>query len=301
MKKFYLIILLVFCGFSAYFARVKIKDFYYQIKKPDIPDSVSFQEASSLNNFPKNKKSVDSEISAHGNSQAENIAGKDTKDGESIFFDNGHNSENSKGVDADYFDEYNLSVPFAPQAPFGNWDMPYQEACEEASLIMADAFFKGYSLSSEKMEQEIKNLVEWETGYFGYYQDTTTEEVVEIAKEYFGLESEILFDVSVENIKKIISRGKLVIVPAAGRILPNPYFTGQGPIYHMLVIRGYTKDKFITNDPGTKRGEEFLYEYDDLLNAVHDWPRESGGEKGDVKEEEMLEAKKVLIVVWQEI
>ena len=40
----------------------------------------------------------------------------------------------------------------------------------------------------------------------------------------------------------------------------------------MLVIRGWTKDgMIITNDPGTKRGEGFLYKPEVLLNAIHDW------------------------------
>src|SRR3989344_4828168 len=33
--------------------------------------------------------------------------------------------------------EVNLKVPFTSQAPTGNWDLPYQEACEEASALMA--------------------------------------------------------------------------------------------------------------------------------------------------------------------
>jgi hypothetical protein len=44
----------------------------------------------------------------------------------------------------------------------------------------------------------------------------------------------------------------------------------------MLVVRGWTKEgMIITNDPGTKRGEGYLYEPDVLINAVHDW---SGGD-----------------------
>jgi len=33
--------------------------------------------------------------------------------------------------------EINLPVPFTPQAPHANWAMPYKEACEEASALMA--------------------------------------------------------------------------------------------------------------------------------------------------------------------
>ena len=39
----------------------------------------------------------------------------------------------------------------------------------------------------------------------------------------------------------------------------------------MLVVIGYTDDGFITNDPGTKRGEQYWYKTETLLDAIHDW------------------------------
>ncbi|MBI2636943.1 MAG: C39 family peptidase [Parcubacteria group bacterium] len=167
---------------------------------------------------------------------------------------------------------YNLAVPFQPQAPHADWSLPYQEACEEASLIMADRFFSGESLSAEQMDEAIKELVAWEQNTFGYYEDTTAQEVALVWQGYFKRSAVLDDDVSVENIKRHISSNKLVLVPAAGRELPNPYFSGDGPLYHMLVIRGYTDTQFITNDPGTRRGEEFMYTHDALINAIHDWP-----------------------------
>src|SRR5512133_656297 len=37
--------------------------------------------------------------------------------------------------------EKHLLVPFMVQAPNANWDMPYQEACEEASLLMVAGYY----------------------------------------------------------------------------------------------------------------------------------------------------------------
>ena len=39
----------------------------------------------------------------------------------------------------------------------------------------------------------------------------------------------------------------------------------------MLVIKGYLDNSFITNDPGTKRGENFIYSIDNLLLSLADW------------------------------
>ncbi len=171
--------------------------------------------------------------------------------------------------------EWNLSVPFIVQAPFGNWDLPYQEACEEASVLMVDAFFKNKNLSESDSQKAIQNLVDWENKRFGFYKDTTAEQTALMLKEYFGYSKVFVRydqDVTVEAIKKEIRLGNLVLLPAAGRLLGNPYFHAPGPLYHMLVVKGWTKDgRFITNDPGTKRGKNFLYKPAVLMNAVHDW------------------------------
>jgi len=39
----------------------------------------------------------------------------------------------------------------------------------------------------------------------------------------------------------------------------------------MLVLTGYDRKRFVTNDPGTRRGQGYEYKYDVLLEAIHDW------------------------------
>ena len=68
-----------------------------------------------------------------------------------------------------------------------------------------------------------------------------------------------------------------MIVPAAGRLLGNKYFQQPGPVYHMLVVKGFTSDgKIITNDVGTRRGQNYVYDEDVFLNAIHEVP--AGGD-----------------------
>ena len=169
--------------------------------------------------------------------------------------------------------EINLSVPFISQAPHANWDALHEEACEEAGMIMLNAFYQGVQkISKEEAELAIQNLVKWENENLGFFEDTNAEENVRILKEYFNLEARAIYDITVEDIKKELAEGRPVLVPAAGKLLPNPYFRNGGPLYHLLLIKGYTKDgRFITNDPGTKRGADFTYKFEDLFNAIHDW------------------------------
>lgn len=165
-----------------------------------------------------------------------------------------------------------LEVPFYPQAPFGRWDAIHKETCEEASLLMVYTYKKkGSILQLDQLDRELVSFVEWQS-LSGYGYDVTVSQLREAAKSYYKLDQgEILNNPTIEEIEREIADGNPVIVPAAGRLLPNPYFTPPGPRYHMLVIIGYDSDEFITNDPGTKRGAQFRYPKSDLMNAIHDY------------------------------
>lgn len=162
-------------------------------------------------------------------------------------------------------------VAFAAQAPFGNWNLPYKEACEEASLIMVDHYFSNTPLNNDIMDKEILDIVDWQKEKFGYYEDTNTTEMLIMAQEYFGLNAHIVYNPTINQLKKELADGNLIIVPAAGQQLPNPHFRAPGPPYHVLVLTGYDSDEFISNDPGTRHGEDFKYKYDDLMRAIHDY------------------------------
>lgn len=180
----------------------------------------------------------------------------------------------------------NFDVPFISQAPFGNWDPVHEETCEEASIAMADAFFDGRTFTPQTAEDELQALIAWQKNRFGYFESTTAEETTMVLKEYYGRRAEVRTEVTVEAIKKELAAGNLVIVPAYGRGL-NPFFKQPGPLYHMLLIKGYTANRFITNDPGTRRGADYPYAFDKLLSHVHDW------NGGDVES-----GRKVMIVVY---
>jgi uncharacterized protein YvpB len=186
-------------------------------------------------------------------------------------------------------ESFDLKVPFAPQAPFGMWDNLHNNACEEAALVMVHYFKKGEKLTKEKMEEEIQSLVNWQIKNWGTHKDLNLEELKELAEKYYGYSKiEVVKIKDINEIKKEVAKGNPVIVPAAGRLLNNPFYRRPGPYYHMLVIRGYKKDKIITNDPGTKRGEKYFYPEKIIFEAIHDWP----GEGKDI----LTGEKKMLII-----
>lgn len=170
--------------------------------------------------------------------------------------------------------EVNLDVPFTTQAPFSNWDNPYQEACEEASSIMVDAFYRGKTgvIAPEDADTMILKIVAYEKATFGFYEDTTAQEVATLIRNYYGYERVIVKPLTtVDDLKVPLALGYPVMVPMAGKLLNNPNFKNGGPPYHMVVLRGYTPTMFITNDPGTRKGEQYVYDYDTIMNAAHDW------------------------------
>lgn len=181
-----------------------------------------------------------------------------------------------------------VKVPFTPQAPTANWDELHNEACEEASIIMAYAYFAQLkSLPPEKVEQEITKLTKWQSDNYGYYLSVDTEEVARMIESVYKLDAEVV-PLSENIIKQALADNKLVVWPGNGQLLENPYYKQPGPIYHMMLITGYNEKGFITNDPGTKRGQDLQYTYDILRGATGNW--------NHARHEVDLTDKKIIIV-----
>ncbi|MCE9643132.1 MAG: C39 family peptidase [Candidatus Andersenbacteria bacterium] len=192
-------------------------------------------------------------------------------------------ADGSTPVPANIPPQANLAVPFTVQAPNANWGEPYQNFCEEASVLMAISYVKNMTIPNPAFaDQALLAIKAFEDKRFNDYKDTTIAQTAIIFKEYYKYNNiQILQNPSIQDIKNAIAAKKLVIAPAAGQDLKNPYFQQPGPIYHMLIIKGYTADnKFITNDPGTRHGADFLYSQETIMNAMHDWRADGNIELG---------------------
>lgn len=168
------------------------------------------------------------------------------------------------------------NFPFQTQAPFVNWDVLHEEACEEASVILAAYYLKEKSLSADTMEQEIQKLVQWENDNWNGKLDLTAEEAGQLAKINYNLNYQTIKNTNLTELKKQIAAGHPVIVPAAGRLLGNPNFRGAGPIYHMVVAIGFKDNNIIVQDVGTRNGDHYVYNENIFYNAWHDWAGSPG-------------------------
>lgn len=246
MKKryiFFIILLALATGFFVY--RVKIKDFWLDFVKPPLPQAVEYNKQQETNN----------------KQQITNNEGYSSSD-----------IVSSTSKNAIPPTSFNLNVPFTSQAPFADWDATFKEACEEASALMIHYYYQNKELTPQTATDEILKMVDWQVTNWGGHYDLTASQTAALIKEYLGYKKvEIIDNPTIDEIKSYLADNLPVIVPAAGRLLGNPHFRQPGPIYHMLVIKGYTGDEFITNDPGTKYGHDYLYNYDVILNSLHDW------------------------------
>ena len=167
-----------------------------------------------------------------------------------------------------------VNVPFTPQAPSGDWREPFQNFCEEASVVMVAHTIWGVSLTPEIAELEMRLIQRYEDLVFGRSKDNSIEDMAAVLRALYGfngVETRIIR--SADEIKDELLQGAVVIAPAAGRLLKNPYFRAPGPLYHMIVIRGFddADGSFVTNDPGTRRGNGLRYPATRLFDAIHDW------------------------------
>lgn len=173
-------------------------------------------------------------------------------------------------------DSVKQSVPFVVQAPRAQWDDPrYQDACEEASLLMAHAWLNGTgAIAKGDAETEMERMFLAEEAMFGANViDTSVEDTAAFFRTHFQREVEVVRDTTVENMYRNLAEGAIIIVPTNGRALGNPNFTNGGPDRHMLIVIGYDKKarEFITNDPGTRVGKGYRYKDTVLYNAIRDY------------------------------
>ena len=196
---------------------------------------------------------------------------------------------------------FKLNVPFISQSPYKKWDHLHNEACEEASLVMASHWINSTPLNKKIADQKIKNSVSWQKENWGGHYDLNAKDTIELAKGFFNIKKIYFTDIkSIDEIKYFLEQGKLVLAPMAGRNLDNPYFQTPGPAYHMVVVVGFEKEHVITNDPGTFRGKSFKYPDKNFINSLHDWPFkkiEKNDLTKDQKAQEILKGKKRIIII----
>lgn len=173
-----------------------------------------------------------------------------------------------------YDQRVDLGVAFTSQAPEKDWREPWQNACEETSVLMVDYFYNDIRrVDVETAKEDILHIFNVKEYLFEESLDESASLIVELINEMsLKWQARLVKNPSIDNVITEISQGRPVIMPLYARELNNTYYIGNGPDYHMLVIVGYDLDsrEFIVNDPGTQFGEGLKFDFDVMMDALHD-------------------------------
>ncbi len=175
-------------------------------------------------------------------------------------------------------DYVSLPVPYTTQAPLGDWAAS-QHDCEEATLVMVDAYLRGNHTGStidpHTALATISVMTPWKVA-----QDLTDVQLGEMAHDHLGWGWQVL-QATVANIKQQLALGRPVIVGVRTHGLGNPDYPGyylhhEDPAWsvsHYLVVSGYDAKTVILNDPGITTGHGYHVTFSQLFFAIEDLDR----------------------------
>ncbi len=104
--------------------------------------------------------------------------------------------------------EINLDVPFFSQAPDANWDLPWQETCEEAALLLAYYYATDQTPTKEEFKIDILNLVNWQDENFGSYEHTDVNQTAKMLERHLDYSNfNILVSPTIRYLKEQVAQG----------------------------------------------------------------------------------------------
>lgn len=168
--------------------------------------------------------------------------------------------------------KYNIqNMEFFSQAPYGNWNEPYQDACEEASLLIWYYYIKWLNKSKTEYNKDLLDMVDLEKKTLWYFESTTITEMKQIINiRDPTIKAKIIEHPTIRDIEKEISQNNAVIAPFYGKWINNPHYSLEGPEYHFMVIKWYDQTNFITHDVWTSKWKNREYTKSTIMDNIHD-------------------------------
>ncbi|HEY4505988.1 MAG TPA: C39 family peptidase [Candidatus Paceibacterota bacterium] len=172
-----------------------------------------------------------------------------------------------------------LPVPFIRQTPDGDWSYPWNNACEEAVIMMAERFYQGdtrETISGTETRELLPPLFKIQEKIWGSNKDSNAERTLRIIKEFDGaFDATIKTNPTLEELKAELKAGHPIISLHYGIGLDNPehIYVKNGSGYHMILLVGYDDDtrEFLANDPEGPSGRNWRYSYDTIMETLGDY------------------------------
>jgi len=163
------------------------------------------------------------------------------------------------------------NMQFFSQAPYWNWNQPYQDACEEASLLIWYYYIKWLNKNKSEYNKDLLKMVQLEMDILWYFESTTIVEMKQIINTRDpNIKAKIIEHPSIRDIEKEISKNNAVIAPFYGKWINNPHYALWWPEYHFMVIKWYDKYNFITHDVWTIKWANREYSKSLIMKNMHD-------------------------------
>lgn len=170
-----------------------------------------------------------------------------------------------------------LAVPYVNEAPDGNWSGPWKNGCEEAAVVMVEAFYQNKStVSIAEAKQMMQQLFDEQDREWGSNANSDAARTVQFIAALELFRARVVNGPTVEQIKEEVAAGRPVITLHRGFELGNPNipFLATGSSYHTLVVIGYddAAGEFIVHDDGdAKAGANRRYAYGVVMDSLHDY------------------------------
>ncbi len=174
-----------------------------------------------------------------------------------------------------------LAVPYVNEAPDDNWSGPWNNGCEEAAVVMIEAFYQNKSaVSIAEAKQMMQRLFDEQDRVWGSNANSDAARTVQFVATLGLFRARVVNAPTVEQIKEEVAAGRPVITLHRGFELGNPNipFLATGSSYHTLVVIGYddATGEFIVHDDGdAKAGAYRRYEYSVVMDSLHDYDYQS--------------------------
>lgn len=168
-----------------------------------------------------------------------------------------------------------IECQFYPQAPRANWVQPYEDYCEEATVIIWVNCMNEQTVDLKTFEWELSDIDHYFTTNFWKSHDQNIDQMAQAIAEQYTWITQIVEEPTFDDLKQAVAKWYVIIVPLDGRQLKNPHYRNWGPDYHALLVVGYKWDKVVTHDVGTSHWAYYEYDKDVFFNAIHDLDRKN--------------------------